>query len=150
MDVNHHVDALLSDIAGVAGLGDEAVAQAAERLSQALRSSAGLRLLDVLGEAALEISAQLPSGQVEVRLAGQQPSLIYVESEAEQAPPSGDDAFSARITLRLPESLKASLEAAASREGVSLNTYLVRALSRAPSSSPQRGPGSRLTGFAQS
>ena len=150
MDVNHHVEALLSDLAGVAGLGDEHVAQAAERLSQALRSSAGLRLLDVLGEAALEISAQLPSGQVEVRLAGQQPSLIYVESEAEPAPPSGDDAFSARITLRLPESLKASLEAAASREGVSLNTYLVRALSRAPSSSSQRGPGSRLTGFAQS
>jgi len=148
MDVNHHVEALLSDLAAVAGLGDEQVAQAAERLSQALRSSAGLRLLDVLGEAALEISAQLPSGQVEVRLAGQQPSLIYVESEAEAAPPSGDDAFSARITLRLPESLKASLEAAASREGVSLNTYLVRALSRAPSS--QRGPGSRLTGFAQS
>src|SRR2546428_12604918 len=149
MDVNHHVEALLSDLSGVAGLGDEAVAQAAERLSHALRSSAGLRLLDVLGEAALEVSAQLPSGQVEVRLAGQQPSLIYVENEAEQAPPSGDDRLSARITLRLPESLKASLEAAASREGVSLNTYLVRALSRAPSSS-QRGPGNRLTGFAQS
>ena len=150
MDVNHHVEALLSDLAGVAGLGDEHVAQAAERLSQALRSSAGLRLLDVLGEAALEISAQLSSGQVEVRLAGQQPSLIYVESEADTAPPTGEDAFSARITLRLPESLKASLEAAASREGVSLNTYLVRALSRAPSSSSQRGPGGRLTGFAQS
>jgi hypothetical protein len=152
MDVNHHVEALLADLAdlaGVAGLGDEQVAQAAERLSQALRSSAGLRLLDVLGEAALEISAQLPSGQIEVRLAGQQPSLIYVESEAEQAAPSGDDAFSARITLRLPESLKASLEAAASREGVSLNTYLVRALSRAPFPS-QRRPGNRLTGFAQS
>ena len=150
MDVNHHVEALLSDLSGVAGLGDEAVAQAAERLSQALRSSAGLRLLDVLGEAALEISAQLPSGQVEVRLAGQQPSLIYVESETEQAPPSGDDGLSARITLRLPESLKRSLEAGASREGVSLNTYLVRTLARAPSSPSQRGPGSRLTGFAQS
>jgi HicB family len=150
MDVNHHVEALLSDLAAAAGLGDDHVAQAAERLSHALRSSAGLRLLDVLGEAALEISAQLPSGQVEVRLAGQQPSLIYVESEAEAAPPSGDDAFSARITLRLPESLKASLEAAASREGVSLNTYLVRALSRAPLTWSQRGPGSRLTGFAQS
>src|SRR5439155_9953312 len=150
MDVNHHIDALLSDLSGVAGLGAEAVTQAAERLSQTLRSSAGLRLLDVLGEAALEISAQLPSGQVEVRLAGQQPSLIYVENEAEQAPPSGGDGLSARITLRLPESLKTSLEAAASREGVSLNTYLVRALGPALSSPSQRGPGSRLTGFAQS
>ena len=149
MDVSHHVDALLSDLAGVAAVGDEPVAQAAERLSQALRASAGLRLLDVLGEAALEISAQLPSGQVEVRLAGQQPSLIYVESQAQQAPAS-DDALSARITLRLPESLKTSLEAAAGREGVSLNTYLVRALSRAVSSPSQRGPGNRLTGFAQS
>ena len=150
MDVSHHVDALLSDLAGVAAVGDEPVAQAAERLSQALRASAGLRLLDVLGEAALEISAQLPSGQVEVRLAGQQPSLIYVESVAQQAPPASDDALSARITLRLPESLKTALEAAAAREGVSLNTYLVRALSRALSSPSQRGPGNRLTGFAQS
>src|SRR5438105_15325471 len=114
MDVNRHLEALLADLAGVAGP-DDASAQAADRLSRALRASANLRLLDVLGEAALEISAQLPSGQVEIRLAGQEPSLIYVESEAEQPAPSGDDGLAARITLRLPEALKASLEAAASR-----------------------------------
>ena len=38
---------------------DENVAAAAERLSQALGSSLGLRLLAVLSEAALEISSQL-------------------------------------------------------------------------------------------
>jgi soluble lytic murein transglycosylase len=51
----------------------EHVAAAAERLAQALRASIGLRLLDRLGEAAPEVSAQLPSGHVEVQLAGEDP-----------------------------------------------------------------------------
>ena len=73
----------------MASLGDEAVADAAQRLSQTLRASAGLRLLDLLGEAALEVSGQLPSGHVEVRLAGQEPSLVYVDEEPSE--PSPDD-----------------------------------------------------------
>ena len=154
MQTASFVEALQADLRELASLGGDEVAAAADRLAAAIRSSAGLRLLDALSEAALEISAQLPSGQVEVRLAGQQPSLIYVESEAEQAPPSGDDAFSARITLRLPELLKASLEAAASREGVSVNTWLVRALQRAVAGGAGGGgftrTGKRIQGFAQS
>ncbi len=122
-----------------------------ERLSQTLRASAGMRLLDLLGEAALEISSQLPSGQVEVRLSGQEPSLVYVESEpaAPSSPFTGDDGMSARITLRLPETLKASIETAAAREGVSVNTWVVRALGRS-ASAPTRRVGRRLTGYAES
>jgi predicted HicB family RNase H-like nuclease len=103
----------------------------------------------VLGEAALEISGQLPSGHVEVRLAGQEPSLVYVEHEAEGSVAAGEDAMSARITLRLPESLKTSIEAAAAREGLSVNAWLVRALARSVSS-PGRRAGRRLTGYAES
>src|SRR6516165_11428272 len=107
MDTTPYVDALLADLNAMADLGDEAVADAARRLGQTLRASAGLRLLDLLGEAALEISGQLPSGQVEVRLAGQQPTLVYVEHEPEAPAPAaaGEDGMSARITLRLSESL---------------------------------------------
>jgi hypothetical protein len=153
MQTTPYVDALLSDLEAMASLGDPAVADAAQRLSQTLRASANLRLLDLLGEAALEVSGQLPSGHVEVRLAGQEPSLVFVEEEpSEPAPAAGDDSASARITLRLSDTLKVSIEAAAGREGVSVNTWIVRALNRtanAPTTPPRRS-GRRMTGYAES
>ena len=150
MQLTPYIEALEADLAAIAAVGDEHVAAAAERLTQALRASLGLRLLDLLGEAALEVSAQVPSGHVEVRLAGQDPSLVFVEEEPEAAPAqSAEDGLTARVTLRLPESLKGAIEIAASREGVSVNAWLVRALARSVSS-PPRGAGSRLTGYAKS
>jgi hypothetical protein len=148
MEMQRFLDALQADLAAIAAGGDDATSAAAERLTRAVRASAGLRLLDVLSEVALELGAQLPSGHVEVRLAGQDPTLTYVE-EAGEAPPAGEDATTARITLRLPEALKATVEAAAAREGVSVNTWLIRALSRAVSSRPQHA-GKSLKGYAQS
>jgi hypothetical protein len=150
MQVEPHVEALRAELASLASLGDEQVATAAERLSQALSSTLGLRLLAVLSEAALEVSSQLPSGHVEVHLAGQEPSLVYVESEGAAQPPPAEDGLTARITLRLPDSLKASLEAAASREGVSVNAWIVKALARGLSNAAVSRIGSRLTGFGQS
>jgi hypothetical protein len=149
MQLSPHVDALLADLAEIAAVGDEATAEAARRLSVALRSAVGLRFLDALTEATLELSAQLPSGHVEVRLAGQEPSVVFVEDEAETAPPTGDDGLTARITLRLPNGLKAGIEASAAREGLSVNAWIVRALTRSAGTTTRRGPGSRLTGFAQ-
>jgi hypothetical protein len=151
MQMSPHIQALQSDLAELAAVGDDATAQAAQRLSLALRSSVGLRLLDALTEAALEVSAQLPSGHVEVRLAGQDPQLVYVEDEAAAPTAAAEDGLTARITLRVPESLKATIELVAGREGVSINTWLIRALARAVStpSTPRRS-GNRLTGFGRS
>ena len=151
MEMARFLAGLESDLAAVAAVGDEQTAAAAERLIHAIRGSAGLRLLDVLGEAALEISGQLPTGHVEVRLSGQDPALVYVgEAEAEPEPaPAPDDGLTSRITLRLPEGLKASIEVAAAREGISVNSWLVRALSRSTAPPTQRS-GNRLRGFAQS
>jgi hypothetical protein len=153
MQMAEFLESLESDLDRIAAVGDDAVSQAATRLSQALRASAGMRLLDALGVAAVEISSQLPTGHVEVRMSGQDPNLVYVEEEqAPAAQPAADDEVSARITLRLPEGLKASVEAAAGREGVSVNAWIVRALSREVSAPAARGPrvGSRLSGFAKS
>jgi predicted DNA binding CopG/RHH family protein len=151
VELQRFIDALAADLEEIAGSGDDAVSEAARRLTAAVRASAGLRLLDALGEAALELSSQLQDGHVEVRLAGQDPSLVYVEDEGSAPAAPADDALAARITLRLPEGLKATIEVAASREGVSVNTWLVRALARAVSSGgPRRGPGNRLTGFGRS
>jgi predicted HicB family RNase H-like nuclease len=144
-------EALEADLAAIASVGDDNVAAAAQRLAQALRASLGMRLLDLLGEAALEVSAQLPSGHVEVRLAGQDPSLVYVPEEQTEAPQAPDDGLTARITLRLPESLKGAVELAASREGVSVNAWLVRSLARSVhGGGPPRSSGGRLTGYAKS
>ena len=149
MEMARFVASLEADLAAVAAVGDEQTRAVAERVLQAIRGSAGLRLLDALGEAALEISAQLPEGHIEVRLAGQDPALVYVgEEEVAPAPPA-DDGLTSRITLRLPEALKASIEADAAREGISVNSLIVRALSRGAAGRVQRS-GKRLRGFGQS
>src|SRR5262245_44684567 len=135
MELSRHVEAIQTDLAAAAALGDESSAEAARRLGQALESSLHLRLLDLFTEVAVGLTAQLPSGHVEVRLAGRDPELVFVDDEpaetATATAASDGDGMTARITLRLPEGLKVSIEAAAQREGVSTNSWLVRALSRA-------------------
>jgi hypothetical protein len=148
MEMARFVESLEADLAAVAAVGDEQTRAVAERVLQAIRGSAGLRLLDALGEAALEISAQLPEGHIEVRLVGQDPALVYVGEEAAPPEPAAEDGLTARITLRLPETLKASIEVNASREGISVNSWIVRALSRGTAGPVQRS-GKRLRGYAQ-
>src|SRR5688500_11374883 len=120
MQMAHHIHAIQEDLAAAASLAaDEATVEAGRTLTQALGSSLQLRLLDVVSEAALALSDSVP-GRSEVRLAGRDPELVYIaEEEAEPEPPQAgaDDSFSARITLRLPEGLKAQTEVAANLEG---------------------------------
>jgi hypothetical protein len=155
MQIDGYVQALREDLARIAAVGDESTARAAELLAVALESALGRRLLEALGEAALELNGQLDEGRIEVRFAGSDPELVYVRDEEAPAAEPADEAFTARITLRLPEGLKGRLEAAASSQGVSLNTWLVHALARAPLSSESRpsssgGSRRRLTGYGRS
>ena len=106
MNVAAFVEALQRDLQAVAGMGDDAVADAARRIAATLEPSLRLRLMDVLGEAAAEVTQQLPNGHVDLRMSGGDPEFVYVEDQG--APmPSPDDSLSARVTLRLPETLKA-------------------------------------------
>ena len=83
MEMAHHIHAIQEDLAAAVALAaDERTAEAGRRLSQALGSSLQLRLLDVVSEAAAAISAAVP-GRIEVRLAGREPELVYVEEESE-------------------------------------------------------------------
>ena len=70
MQLTPYIEALESDLAAMAAMGDEQVAAAAERLAQALRASFGLRLLDLLGEAALEVSGTANDFGVSLRSDG--------------------------------------------------------------------------------
>ena len=77
----------------------------------------------------------------------------YHHGETEAEPePAPEDGLTARITLRLPDSLKTSVEGAAAKEGVSVNTWIVKALGRGLTSVVASGGrvGSRLTGYGQS
>ena len=150
MQLQRFIDALKADLSAVAELGDEATANAAGQLVITLQGSLGLRLLDALSEAALELTDKLPRGHIEVRLTGQDPELVFVGEEEPEGPVAGaEEGHTARITLRLPETLKTAIEAAAAHEGASVNTWIVRALSRSSLSAPSVPTGNRLTGYAR-
>jgi HicB family len=149
MQIDGLTQALREDLVRVAALGDENTARAADLLSVAIEASLGRRIQDALAEAALELNDQLDSAHVELRVAGHDLQLVLVREDGGTAE-SADEAFSARITLRLPESLKQRVESSAAREGTSVNTWLVQALQRAVESRrPSTGSRNRLTGYGR-
>jgi HicB family len=145
------VEGLRSDVISVGELGDDAVADIAERIAEVLGRSVPGRILDLLSDVSAELSAELPEGRVEIRVAGDDVALAYVED----MPPTGPDSegdLSARITLRLGDGLKRRVEERAASEGLSVNAFIVRTLDRAASGQRGRawsgsGVGSRLRGY---
>ena len=150
MQVSGYAQAVGEDLARIAAVGDEQTARAAELLAVALEPALARRLQEALVEATLELSSQLEHGSVEVRFAGADPELVYVWDAEPAAAESAEEAFTARITLRLPESLKSRLETAAAAAGVSVNTWLVQALSRALEPRRSAAGRRRLTGYGRS
>ena len=143
-NVHEELDAAVS--------GTDAEIAAAGRLARALDPALRLALLDAVGRVAMELSERIPGGHVEVRLAGRDVELVYVAEEAARPEPAedGDETGeTARITFRVPGSLKARIEAEASREGISTNSWIVHAVTRALGV-PRRRTGQRITGFAES
>jgi predicted HicB family RNase H-like nuclease len=149
MNIAAFVEALQRDLEAVGGMGDPAVAEAARRIAAALEPSLRLRLMDVLGEAAVELTGQLQNGHVDVRVSGGEPELVYVEEQGEPIA-TGDDSLSARVTLRLPETLKSIIDAAAQDAGVSANTWLLQQISRSANPSRPRQGGRRMSGYGRS
>jgi HicB-like protein involved in pilus formation len=167
MELSEYAASLRAELTAITRVAGEDVSRAAELLTGALEPSIRLTLLDVLSAAAAEITDRLEDTVVEVRLAGGDPSFVVQTSGPEMpappeppAPPAAPgepvDDGTARITLRLQESLKARAEAAAASEGVSVNTWLANAVRRAletPTGGtpqpPRRGPGRSITGFAR-
>jgi predicted HicB family RNase H-like nuclease len=150
MQIDGLIQALREDLVRVAALGDETTSRAADLLSVAIEASLGRRIQDVLAQAALELNDQLESAHVEVRIAGHDLQLVVVREDG-SGPEPVDEAYSARITLRLPESLKQRVESSAARDGASVNTWLVQALQRAVESHRPMSTGrNRLTGYGRS
>lgn len=136
MDITPYVESLRRDLLAAAEAGGDEARQVAERLSYALDASARLALMEAISQAAAEISTELPQGGVDVRLVGRElafvvevaPTSAVPAAPAPPAPPRPEDVEEgdlARITLRIPESIKARAEEKAAAGGQSLNTWLV-------------------------
>jgi len=138
VDLTPYVDSLRTDLVAAAEAGGPEVRAAAERLALALDPAVRLALLEALSQAADEITSQLAIGSVDVRLRGREPEFVVAvphvgdqPSGADLADPMDDDGTVARITVRLPEAVKARAEDAALRTGQSLNTWIVKVVRRA-------------------
>lgn len=157
MDLTPYLDNLRRDLAAAAAPGGQEIARAAELLAGSLDASVRLNLLEALSDAAAEITTKLGSAAVEVRLRGREADLVVADLESSQAPsappPMAETGDVTRITLRLPEPLKEAVERVAATEGISVNAWLVRAVSAAVQGGgtppPTRSFGRRMTGFAQ-
>jgi hypothetical protein len=164
MDLTPYLEALRADLAAAAAPGGDATARAAEQLLHSIEPSARLALLEALSDAAAEITTRLDDATVEVRLRGREADLVVTHtsyepaSAAPAAAPVPDSGDLTRLTLRMPESLKTHVEQTAAAEGISVNAWLVRAVTGAvnqpagaPSAPlPPAGRGTkRITGFAQ-
>lgn len=161
MNIGSYVESLQRQLLSAAASGGPETEEIAGRLAAALDAAARLAILDALTDAAGEITRDLAPGSVDVRLRGRDvefavtPAVAPDDARAHATPAApvrevagsdtgedGDDATTSRTTLRLPDSLKARAEAAAAREGLSLNTWLVRSITASleptPAASEQR------------
>jgi hypothetical protein len=157
MDLTPYVDALRRELMLAAEAGDPDARELAERLTAPLESAVRLTLLEALSAAAGEITRELAPGSVDLRLRGRDPTFLVTPAPAGRSPeeaPKGslrsalagavevamgvrapaaeaDEGGMARISLRVPDHLKARVEEAAGLEGLSINAWLVRAVSAA-------------------
>ncbi|NDZ77404.1 toxin-antitoxin system HicB family antitoxin [Streptomyces sp. SID10853] len=148
MDLTPYVDTLRRELAVAAEAGGDEARELADRLTAPLESATRLTMLHVLSAAMDEITRELAPGSVDVRLRGLDPDFVVtlppgggapaepaapVEplTATATAPADADEGGTARVNLRLPAHLKARAEEAATREGLSVNAWLVRAVSAA-------------------
>lgn len=189
MDVNLYLTRLREQLAASAAVGGDETVELAERLAAPLEAAARLVIQDALSDAMQEITLDLAPGMVDVRVRGRDIAFVVTRPAAPvpavpaatassepshgaiMASPRDDagadlssEAGTARISFRPPDRLKAEIEAAAEREGLSVNAFLVRTLTAAlregrtppptpPRSAPgqltQRGSGQRLEGWVR-
>jgi len=138
MELGPYVSDLQRQAVETAANGAEDTRAVAERLAAGLDAAARLVLLDVLSAAVAEITRDLAPGSVDLRLRGREVQFVVAQPEAEpdadERPTAAvdlDDTSTARTTLRLPDALKVRVDEAAATDGLSVNTWLVRAIAAA-------------------
>ena len=134
MDLQPYVDSVREGVNNAAALADESSQEVARKLGAALDSSTRLALIQALSDAAGSISADLAPALVTVPEARNEPTLLQPEPAADSVDENDDEEGSlddepvARISLRLPASVKAKVDDAADKDGISTNAWLMRAV----------------------
>ena len=138
MELDQYVTDLRHQLINAAGSGSDDTRAVAERLAAGLDAATRLVLLDALSAAVGEITRDLAPGSVDLRLRGREVEFVIAQATTEpdsDDPPVAsvdlDDASTSRTTLRLPDALKARVDDAAAADGLSVNTWLVRAVAAA-------------------
>jgi hypothetical protein len=159
MDLQPYVEAVRHELNLAAAAGGAEAQALADRLSAPLESAIRLALLEALSAGAEEITSELAPRSVEIRLRGRDPEFVVSAPldelsahEPLEVALGDDDGGTWRITLRLPESLRAAVEAATRHDGSSLNAWLVRAVAAAIQSKAGRAtPGNarQVTGWVR-
>jgi HicB family len=168
MDLDRYVSELQTQLAAAAENGDADARAVAEQLNAALDAAARLMVLGVISDVASEITREIAPGSVDVVLRGRDPYLVVTRpptTETDSTGPSTpevgvlaeplDDTVTSRTTLRLPDRLKARVEQAAAEEGVSVNSWFVRAIAAALEPNIRRASrretkqGDSFTGWAR-
>jgi hypothetical protein len=166
MDLTPYVETLRRELAVAAEAGGEEARELADRLTAPLESATRLVMLNVLSAAMSEITRELAPGSVDVRLRGLDPDFVVTPPPSEGVAPAeparapeslkapafaeGDEGGTARVNLRLPAHLKARAEEAANQEGLSVNAWLVRAVSAAVEGSARPRTAERTRNVGQS
>ncbi|QNE47800.1 histidine kinase [Glaciihabitans sp. INWT7] len=136
MDLGQYVSDLQRQLVDAAANGAGDTRLAAERLAAGLDAATRLVLLDALSAAVGEITRDLAPGSVDLRLRGREVEFVVTTASTETdidevAALDIEDASTSRTTLRLPDALKARVDDAAAADGLSVNTWLVRAVASA-------------------
>jgi len=138
MELGPYINDLQRQLVDAAEYGADDTRAVAERLAAGLDAAARLVLLDVLSAAVGEITRDLAPGSVDLRLRGREVDFVvttpHVEPDSDERPGASvelDEVSTSRTTLRLPDALKARVDEAAAADGLSVNTWLVRATAAA-------------------
>lgn len=131
------LEAAVSTQLAVAGA-DPTMEEAAGQLLAALEPALRQVGMELAQQAAEEVGAQLGDRSVEVVMVDGEPQLRVTQPN-EVEPSSLEEDFDARITLRLPPSLKGLVETAADETGDSVNTWVVKTLTSGARKSTRMG-----------
>ena len=173
MHMDAYTETLRRTLVETSCLGDERTQEVAHSLTVALDPALRLVALQVLTDTADELNSELDGVHVAVVMDGSTPHLLVTQAdrsdEREQdhvtgpdrhaetsvhAAPEVEEGPEVRTTLRLPESLKQQIDAAARVQGRSVNAWLVEAargaLSEQSSASGSQRPPSTGNDWAGS
>lgn len=158
MQLHAYLTSVAEDLERSTQLADDATRDIANRLIAVLEPGLRIAMVQLLSDAAAQLTAELSGPIVTVRMDGRDPvwNIVIPESHEPISLPAEtalDDEGTARVTVRLPEAVKRRAEALAQASGQSLNTWISNALRSATSATPpatkaRTNTSHRITGWA--